>query len=182
MNQKGFTLIELIISTFIFSLIMVAILNFFIFGVKTQMYSFSSNNILNQTNYTIEYMSRFIRMAKNTSPSNSFCVKNGENFLVENNNSLSFIDYKNDCHKFYLKNGQIRENRVDEDGNEEDLPLTSLNFNVKNLEFIVEGNGKDDKKQPRVTILLEIEEKEKKANAPPVKIQTTITQRTIDLK
>jgi len=68
MNQKGFTLIELIISTFIFSLIMVAILNFFIFGVKTQMYSFSSNNILNQTNYTIEYMSRFIRMAKKYLP------------------------------------------------------------------------------------------------------------------
>ncbi|HPO68416.1 MAG TPA: prepilin-type N-terminal cleavage/methylation domain-containing protein [Candidatus Pacearchaeota archaeon] len=177
MNQKGFTLIELIISTFIFSLIMVAILNFFIFGVKTQMYSFSSNNMLNQVNYAVEYIGRYTRMAKKNNSLSPKCegIETGKYFNV-NDDSLTFIDYKNECHSFFLENGQVRERRQ----GEKDLPLTSSKFNVKNLKFEVKGDEVSDNYQPRITILLEVEESAKKVNAPSVKIQTTITNRAID--
>ena len=167
--KKGFTLIELLVSMTIFVIVMVSIIELFISGIKTQKKSLALQTLSDGTSYAVEYMSRAIRMAKKD-------LNTGCNFENVGTNGIRFLNYEKEEQLFTLDNDQIKEKK---DGH----PLTALtsdNFRVTKLSFGLSGRCQVDDLQPRVTISIEIQTKE--VDPQTLNIQTTISQRDLDVQ
>jgi len=170
--QKGITLIELLVAITIFSLIISVILGIFISTMRTQKRILDYQEVLNQANYAIEYMSRAIRMARKDINGN--CIPAGTNYeLTHNGEGIRFLTYNNICSGFYLANGKIigiRERRT------YDLTMPAF-FDVARLNFNIMVEERDDfLQQPRVTLIFEAE----KRDVGRIALQTTISQRNLD--
>lgn len=63
-SQKGFTLVEMLVSVLIFSIVMGALIGIFASTIRNQRYSLAYNQLLEQTSFNMEYMSRMMRMAR----------------------------------------------------------------------------------------------------------------------
>ena len=193
-KNKGFTLVELLVSMAVFSITIVACTQIFASAIKAQGTILNSQDNLNETSYAMERMSRMIRMAKKeidctdrTDSTTCHCLVNkGYGYNYEINvagNQLTFIDYRNQCHRFYLDSGQLKESVAsDESGliNASNIhPLISDEFTINVLKFNITGEKQEDSFQPRVALFLNIE----KTGYPDsnIKIQTTISQRNIDI-
>ena len=73
MKFRAFTLIEMLIAVVIFSIIIGAATGVFVSAIQLQKYNLAYQQLLDQTSYAMEYMSRAIRMAKrNEGPVCSF--------------------------------------------------------------------------------------------------------------
>ncbi|XOB41950.1 MAG: PilW family protein [Candidatus Nealsonbacteria bacterium] len=188
MTKGGFTLIEMLVAVMIFSLIIGAISGVFISGFRGQKSALSSQRLLNQTSYALEYMSRALRMASKQTTDIPACLsQEGLNYEITHNGSgLKFINHleEDDCQEFFLEGAQLKyRKKIGEAGREETLDLTSSNLQITSLKFSISGEGQEDDLQPRVTIFLALKGKgQKLEEQPELKIQTTISQRNLDVK
>lgn len=180
-KNNGFTLIEMIVTVFIFSVIVGAAIGVFVSTIRFQRYNLTYQQLLSQTSYAMEYMSRAIRMAKKDTDGS--CIEAGKNYQVSvAQTSLRFENYKTspECQEFSLELYQL----MVEFNSGGKIPLISDNFDVTSLKFEVSGDQVSfgqpaDTQQPRVTIFMEIQAKGT-GPQPKIKIQTTISQRNLD--
>ena len=177
-GKNGVTLVEMLVVLLIFSLVIGILMSIFVSFIKAQRYILASQQIMDQASYVVEYMGRAIRMAKKDESGD--CIGSDKNYLLITDNHLQFKNYKGDCEEFYLENDEKIYQRK---GSSQEIPLTSSKFRVTKLEFIIQGDDLNETqpRQPRVTILLEMEAKDIKP-VPKIKIQTTVSQRDLDLK
>ncbi|MEA3344509.1 MAG: prepilin-type N-terminal cleavage/methylation domain-containing protein [Patescibacteria group bacterium] len=178
--NKGYTLVEVLVSIMIFSIISVAAFSIFSSAIRIQKYSLASQQLLGQTSYAVEYMSRAFRMAKRAEDSNCIDVNTNYENPQHNDTKIKFITYNGECVQFYLDNKQLKMNKDAELA----IPLTSDNFEVTNLKFEIVGEESillGDDNQPKVTLFMEIEGKGSSDFQPKMKIQTTLSQRNLDL-
>lgn len=188
-NNKGFTLPELLASLAIFSLVIGGASGIFISTIQAQRRVLASQELLDQTSYLMEYMSRALRMARKElnctnpeDPSTCSCLTikgYGYNYEIQEEGGMRFINYNGICQEFYLSGTKLKENK---DGSISDLTsnaLKVLSFNIGPADSWYQT----DKKQPRVTLFLEIKGAGLKPEAQPeIKIQTTISQRALDVQ
>lgn len=176
-NGAGFTLIEILVVITIFSILIAAVVGIFVSVIRIQRYYLASQQLLNQTSYAMEYMSRFIRMAQKAD--DNTCISTGTNYqLSDSLTGLKFLNYHGECQEFSLSNGQIYQNFPKIPGSA--LALTSDELEVTEFNFYVNGESENDEIQPRVTIYLEAEA----VNASPrpkIRLQTTVSQRELDI-
>ena len=163
---------------------MVSIVGVFVSAIRVQRYSLSQQQLLNQTSFAMEYMSRFLRMArKDTSGT---CIPIKTNYR-EGAGSVEFENYRGKCQKFYTSNNADC-STPDADGTHlcqdlegmQSLPLTSNDLVVKDFRVKVVGQRETDDTQPRVTLFLRVEGKG--MNPPTLQIQTTVSQRNLDIQ
>jgi len=184
-NSAGFTLIEMLIVALILSILVAAIIGVFVSVVRVQRYTLATQLLLDQTSYNMEYMSRYLRMAKKEQDEN--CVSDcpegisGSNYcyydLEKEEPGIKFLDGNRKCRAFARKNSS--ENMLKESVEGSDwLPLFSDDFRIDSFNIKVAGDG-EDKLQPRVTFLLDIEA-DAGGFTPNMKIQTTVSQRDLD--
>jgi len=176
-QNKGFTLVELLVSISIFSLIVSAMSGAFVSTIRAQRKSVAFQQLLQQTSYLEEYMSRSIRMGKKDI--NGTCIGEKSNYeITRSGNGIEFMNYNGNCEEFYLSGLELRQNK-----NNVDLALTSSNLIVENINIELSGNSQTDNFQPRVTIFLKIKGAgSKPEEQPEIKIQTTISQRNPDVR
>ena len=168
-NNKSFTLVELLVTVAIFSLVAGAASGVFVQALKAQRKTLASQELLDQTSYLMEYMSRAIRMAKKDSL--GACIDPKLNYKIVDN-GIAFLNYQEECQKFYLEGNQLKES------NSTTSDLTSPSLWVNSFHIVEYGWSQDDDLQPRVTLFLEISGREKSK----IKIQTTISQRNPDIE
>ena len=181
---KGFTLIEMLVVTLILSILIGTVLGIFISAVRLQKYTLVAQQLLNQTSYSLEYMSRTLRMAKKeieppSGEKNCDYVPDKYNYYSYPDN-LIFKDYSDNCRAFY-RGDNILWDYSDKIGYS--LPLISNDFVVDKFIFNLQGETQQpfDNLQPRVTFLLEITGKAP-GPQPKIKIQTTVSQRDLDIE
>ncbi|PIQ06707.1 MAG: hypothetical protein COW72_01710 [Candidatus Nealsonbacteria bacterium CG18_big_fil_WC_8_21_14_2_50_37_10] len=191
--QKGYTLIEILVAVGIFTILIAAPTGFFVGSLRGQLKTLASQKLLDNTSYTLEYISRSLRMAKKELSADPLtaCLLEGGTILYGHNyqitrggNGLKFINYKNECQEFFLDEN---DHRLKESKNgaapvaltAEDLEITSLT----GLKFKLSGESQADTDQPRVTLFLKIKgaRGQKPELQPEIKIQTTISQRNLDV-
>jgi len=196
-TRGSYTLIEILVAVGVFFIVIAAPTGFFVGSLKGQQKALSSQELLDQTSYVLEYMSRAIRMAKKDKIGD--CISDKYNY--ENPGGMSsairFINYDGRCQEFFLDlaNRQLYE-RKSTDGNALNfgsaLPLTSDKLEIISFEAKDPNNGwrqydeenqVADKYQPRVTLFLEIKgiRSARSELQPVIKIQTTISQRNLDV-
>jgi len=183
--QKGFTLVEMLVAIFVFSVIIGAISGLFISGISGQRNALASQRLLDQASYTLEYMSRALRMAKKQTSDLPPCLSNnGLNYEIVAS-ALRFINHleEDDCQEFFLEGGQLKQTKKINQPGTETLELTSSKLQITFLNFSLDGQSQGDDLQPKVTIFLDIKGKGQQiAEQPLMKIQTTISQRNLDIR
>jgi len=193
--NKAYTLIEILMAVSIFMIMIAAPTGFFVGSLKAQQKALASQKLLDNTSYVLEYMGRAIRMAKkelncsSSEPSSCFCLKTkGYGYNYENpggfNSEIRFVNYQESpvCQKFFLDKS---DNRLKERRNGADpVALTSDDLEVISFKIGPSDSwDQNDTDQPRVTIFLEIKggKNLKDELQPKIKIQTTISQRNLDV-
>lgn len=173
--KKGFTLIELLVAVVVFMIALTALVGVFASALRNQRYILASQQLLDQSSYALEYMSKSLRMAKEDEGG---CIGAGDTY-EGSGESLKFKNQRKECQTFSLSEEQFLDRREGEDGNDAyetgSLPLFSDSFEVSKF-----GVSIRDSAQPRVTILLDIIGKEMK-DKPKIKLQTTVSQRDLNL-
>lgn len=200
--NKGMTLTELLTAMAMFSIIIGAISGVFISAIRSQIRVFAVQEIVDQTSYALEYISRQLRMAgkelnciDREDISSCDCLNTegyGANYENPNDDTsaIRFLDYDGRCRQFLLEDNQIKEQISDDHkavSFQDPVPLSSTSISIKNLEFKISGEhqpqipiGLEDYFQPRVTIALGVEST--KSTSPPVmQIQTSVSQRPLDI-
>lgn len=174
MQNKGFTLIEMVVAIAIFSLLVGTTSGIFLSSIKNQKQSLATQEILDETSYLVEYMSRSLRMAKKDMVGG--CTGTAKlNYVFVDElpvKCLKFLNYNDKCQKFCLDGARLKD--------ENDNYLTSTNLQVSNFAVVLSGATQPptDYLQPKVTISLSIAGREQTS----VKIQTTISQRNLDVR
>ena len=176
--NNGFTLIEMLVTALIFSIVIGAAMGVFVSAIKLQRYNLAYQQLLSQASYAVEYMDRAIRMA--VRDDDNTCGLAGQNYRVsDGGRKIEFKNYKGDCQEFYLNTSVDPNQLVASKGTDFlDIPLTSNDFNLSSLQFIVSGDVSGDSEQPKVRIFIEIEGNGS-GQQPRIKIQTTISQRNL---
>lgn len=168
MSKKGFTLIELMVSMAVFVFVVTAASGLFVSSLKNQRRSIAYQQLLDQSSYLMEYMSRAVRMAKKDL--NGACTGTAKLNYAFVSQCLKFRNYKDQCQQFCLDGSRLK----DENGNY----LTSPDLSILSFSVNLSGQTQSDNIQPKAAILLDIQGKENSK----IKIQTTISQRSLDVK
>lgn len=191
-HSAGFTFVEILITLAIFSILITAALGIFSYSLRIQKHALASQQLLDQTSYVMEYMGRTIRMAKKDDPSDSSnptgCVGTRANYDPTDSSSatsLSFIKAEvfestkaKQCVTFYLNSGKLWQ-RV----GTLQTQLMPNNIEITSFKFHISGGSQPpaDNYQPRITIFLSAKIKDM-SDSPVIKLQTTISQRDIDVE
>ena len=192
--KNAYTLIEVLTTIAVFSLISGSAVGLFASSIMAQRKSLASQKLFDNISYTLEYMGRFLRMAKKDI--NGECL----NGLPKYNYSTStagivgirFVNYHYKCQEFYLTSeGRIYQ-RISSSTSSNDFPSTSsapaltpedFIISTSSSKFLVFNAEQTDNLQPRVTIFLDAETKAQKPEArAKIKIQTTVSQRDLDVQ
>ena len=185
-NNKSFTLIEILVAVTIFSLVVAAGSGIFISSISGQQKSLAFQKVLSESSYVMEYVSRSLRMAQKDDIEINGVTKNclsGDKVNYEitpSGKGIKFRNYKNECQEFYLDTSakQLKESKDEVENYLTSEKLEVLAFNINLL-----GQSQEDSKQPRVTIFLDIKTRGQRAQTQyEMKIQTTISQRNLDVK
>lgn len=198
-KTKGFTLVETLVSLFIFGMMSVALVNIFVSGLNTQTRILQNQDLMNQASYSMEYMGKLIRMAERDTTGD--CAPRGESYGAGGSypsNSITFLAYDTKaagyrCIQFLLDGNAIKERRSTTSSMAQfqtAQAITSSSVYVINegLYFYITGDaasssepyGPIDSLQPKVTILINM--RYNILPAPPyLTMQTTISQRKLDI-
>ena len=184
--QKGVTLIEMLVAVTVFAITVGAISGIFISGIRTQRRVLATQELLDQTSYVLEYMGRALRMAKKDLTGNCLTTAGTKYNYESDLGRIRFLNYDNKCQEFYLA-GNILMERKSDDGTPTwiiDLPLTSSHLQVNSFKINLSGQAQPptDYLQPRVTIFLEILGRETGLGRPKIQIQTSVSQRDLDVQ
>lgn len=200
--EKSFTLVEILVGVFIFSLLVVLSSGIFVSGLRNQKYSIDNVKLLNQVSYAIEYMGRSLRMAKKelkplpTDPPSCLVTPGfGVGYNYETNaarDRIRFLNYENRCQEFFFSNGQMME-RLSNNNSASDpsfsnyaVPITSDDFEITFFRIDPYSTSwsqppiDTNNLQPRVTIIFEIKARGK--SQPKLMVQTAVSQRNLDVQ
>lgn len=188
--SKGITLVELIVAISIFALIVPLATNLLVSIVQNQRKILTQQDLLDQTNYVAEYMSRALRTAvKGSGTSCAGTVAYAYYDETEKEKSVEFINHNNlsgdICQVFHLDNGVLEEIKTNLNG----VPISTNNllssaYKINSFKVFISpepGTFPAAKYQPRVTFYLDVQANTQEANPPEVKVQTTVSQRNLDI-
>ena len=167
LNAQGMTIIELTVVMAVFMLIIGVSANIFISIVNQQRRILSSQELLSQVSYALEYMSRSIKDGVKDTVGTCLGVGGRIYFLTHPDATsgayygIRFLSKDGVCQEFYLDttDGAVKEVK----NGQTPQQILSTKFTVSYLKFILNGNKTlqmvttSSLFQPRVTIVLDIQ-------------------------
>jgi len=167
-GNKGFTLIEMLVAIAIFVFTVASVSGVFVTALKAQRRSIAYQQLLDQSSYLMEYMSRSIRMAKKDISGS--CTGTAKLNYEFSGQCLKLRNYKDLCQQFCLDGSRMK--------NEKGEYLTSDSLNVSSFSVTLSGATQNDDIQPMTIISIDIQGKDDAA----IKIQTSVSQRNLDVE
>lgn len=161
-NSKGFTLPEVLISIGLFSVTIAVTSAIFLIGLRSQRQIIAAVNANDNLSYAIEVMARDIRT--------------GNTFFAPIEEEISFLNSKNQA-VIYRLNDETVEQSVAGASFE---PLTSENIRITKLSFKVNGEGRYDNKQTKITIIMQVNSRFGNQDVNH-NVQTTISARALEI-
>jgi len=172
-KEKGFMLVELLVSVAIFTIIIFFSLGAVVIIFSSNRKSESIRVSVDNANFALEAMSRDIRFGENFqcgNPLQSNCSDGNVGHI------LAFISASASEGNtvFELVNGQIVKN-VNNGGN---LPLTAPTYKISTLNFTLVNNAGSS--QPMVTIFIQGEASPNAKESSTFSLQTTVSPRQLN--
>lgn len=187
MNNRGFTLIEAIVSIAIFIAVSSTLAEIIVISIQNQIKITATQKMFTEAALSLDKMEKELRMAKKDAT--GICVGTpSKNYNVDGD-SITFLYNDQEtglytCKKYTLENKRIKE-YISINDTSEGLPtsgidVTSSAISIDYLNFEVKNDVLNDFLQPKITIALTVSPKDIE-NQAPIKFQTTISQRRLDL-
>lgn len=172
-QKQGFSLIEVLVATSIFAIIMVAAMNIFALVIDSQRSAIATQNVEESLKYFLEVTAKEIRMAKRN---NLKCFSPLAKEIYGNGGSaahdrLYFKNYHDECVEYYLSNGRFMIKR----GNNAPDYISPAKIYIDELYFEIEEETAS--RQPAVTMELVAHALGKEGSKSQMRIQTTLTSR-----
>ncbi len=142
-NEKGISLVELVLAVFIFSLVIMAASGIFISAIKAQRVIIAKKNVAENTQYVMNFMVKEIRMAKaNANLTLTFMKADGSSFTSASLDNITFINFENKTIKYFLSDNkiQISINGVVSPITSSDIRINSLSFTLNDWDLSI-GTG-----------------------------------------
>lgn len=165
-KQKGFTLVEMLVSVAIFSIVLVVIMGTIVTIVDVSRKARTMTEVMNNLNFTFESMTRTLKTATNA----EVIVEGGKPVIVANNQDgkvikyrIEEVDNKNKLQKSY-DNGEY-------------IDLTSEEVDI--TEYILEELKTYN--QPRVFFSMKGRVETAKGIVSEFSMQTTVSQRPLEI-
>ncbi|MBP9771849.1 MAG: type II secretion system protein [Candidatus Pacebacteria bacterium] len=169
-GNAGFTLIEMIVSIFIFSIVMVIATGSLVSILGANRKAQAVKAVMNNLNFSLDSMTRAIRVGTEYDCGVSSCS-------VDGSTEFSFIDTDGDEVIYRLNDITQRIERSVEGGSF--LPLTAPDVTIERLRFYADGESDSDDEQPRVLIIVGGVAGNEKARTN-FDLQTLVSQRILD--
>jgi len=186
-TQDGFSLLEILLSMLVFNLMILAIGGIFTQMINGQRAAIVGKNISENLAYTLEVMAKELRAAKRDNFLGSRdCTDTVDGVEVADSRifststtpgELTFQNKYGDCVKYYLSGDSLMVERVSTSSVSMIATTTSRLIGINDFNFIITDN---DTSQPRITMLIEAEGKNKSVGKQLVRLQTTITSRAYE--
>ena len=159
--SAGFTLIETITAIFVFSIVAILSVGIFVGAAHIQSRAFGAQRIVENTLPVLESMARDIRVSR-------ICIAGSSCSLIK----LDIVHPLKGSLSYFLNpiEGTIKKT---ESGSTVDITSSDLNFTK--LEFKTSGLAVDDQRQPKITILISVQNKV--GQIVSFNLQTTVTSR-----
>ena len=184
MGNRGYTLIEVLISITIFGVVLAGPTGLFVLSLRNQNMSLALGETIDNTSHAVEYMSRALRMARKDKVGG--CIT--QNYNYENpsadTSKIRFLNYQGYCLEFSLSGSQIMQRKSSNGASASfgtGVYLTSDDLAISNFQFLIAGGGQADNLQPRVTIIFNIAKDSGGTGLPAINVQTTVSQRNLDV-
>ncbi len=188
-NEKGITIVELIVVLAIFSFLILAAVSIFISAIQSQERALGEQDFSNEIGYMMELISRKARMA--TTDNTGSCLGSGfinSSYLLTRYNSSSsfyqgikFISDDKACYEFFLDtDGVIKE--IKNGGAAQGI--LSSKFIVSYVRFLIDGQKNIQSApessliQSRITFALDVTIPTKQGQQEKL-VQTTVSQRNL---
>ena len=182
-NNTGFTLIEIMVSVGIFAIVMTISAGSLFSILDANAKSQAQKSVINNLNLALESMSRSMRVG-----TAYHCGDSGAlNDVVDCSSGDSFFAFEasggddgtsSDQVIFRLSGTSIEKSI---DGGGSFTAITSPQVVVENLTFYVTGSSSSDNSQPKVLITVRGEAGTKERTKTDFDIQTTVSQRQLDV-
>lgn len=163
LKPNGFTLVEILTTTLIFSLVVIVFSSTFISSSRLQKRAFNIQQVEENASYILESMAKEIRVSNVSGPDTN-CPSSPASNLI--------IDHPANGHIIY----SLSSNAVHRNVNGQDSVISSNTVEFTRLQFCILGTAIGDGKQPRVTILAGIRSKNTLQRSS-IDIQTAVSQR-----
>jgi len=177
-NKTGFSLIEVLVATSLFVIIITASLNIFKMVIDSQRSAIATQNVEESLKYFLEVTGKEIRMAKRNS--DGACSLPSTDIFHTNTASttLVFKNYQNHCVSYslsYDNASQVNRFTISRDG--VTGYITPAKINVDELNFVLRPEGGVNSNQPTVTMEMVAHALGKDSARSEMRIQTTLTSR-----
>lgn len=166
-NQLGVTLLEIVVSVTLFSFAIISATAIFQLVVEGQRNAIAGQNIQESLRYSLEVMSKEVRMAQRDK---GVCASVPDNDVYATNaarDRLYFKNYNGVCASYYLSGNTLVINR-----GADTASTTPNTVKVSNLSFTADNGF-----QPKTTLKMEVEATGKALHKQFMKIQTTLSSR-----
>ncbi len=167
-GDPGFTVVEFIITAFIFSVLVIAVGTIFIQVLNIQRRGFNAQEVQENALFILESMAKEIRVSDIPTGSDYDCV-------LSFANSLTVTHPVNGSVTYSLAGGGV----IQRTAGSSTLDISSNAVRISRLNFCIKGRGIDNQ-QARVGIIMRIESAGSDVkNAITFDVQTTVTSRDI---
>lgn len=166
MRTNGFTLIELIVAVFIFSVLVVIAGGSFVSALSLQRRALNIKKIEENGRFVLELMAREIRVANP--------INTPDNTCPSGISTLNFEHPVNGSIIYSLSGNQVHRNVGGVD-----TIISNPDVEISRLTFCISGNTTNDDQQPRVTIIMGLKTGGAAVEAATVDLQTTVSQRVL---
>jgi len=162
-TNKGFTLVELIVATAVFVVVISVVLSLFMMGIRSQRKVVALQNVQGNARYLLAFIAKEIRMSEiNNITSTTLDITRPDGESV----------------RYFFNNTQGKIERTDSSTSG---PINSGEVSVTGS-FYGLGIGKGDGQQARATIVMKAETSSvKPEEKAEINIQTTLNPRNLDI-
>ena len=160
-NNKGFTLVELLVAVAIFAIVALAATGIFVKVMNVQKKAFAIQEVQDNISYTMEIISKEIRMMSE---------------ITTKNTASSTLEFKNSKEKdiIYSLSGGYLQRSVD---GGDPQSITSSRVTVEELKFYVNDWDVISGPQPKVTVNIIMKISDTSFGKAQTRLQTTLTGR-----
>lgn len=185
-GEEGFSLLEILMSMLVFNLMILAIGGIFTQMINGQRAAIVGKNIGENMSYTLEVMAKELRAAKRDHfLGTRDCTEAVDGVEVADHRiyststtagELTFQNKNGECVKYYLSGDTLMVERVSSFSSVV-ASTTSSQIGINKFDFVITDN---DTSQPRVTLMIEAEGKNKSVGKQVVRLQTTVSSRAYE--
>ena len=180
-NNKGVTLVELLVSLSLFTVLVLSSMGIFMMVVEGQRSAIATQELQNNLRYIFEVISKEVRMARGDHDGincgiTPYYKTYNTNLTGTDSSNLYFMNKDGECVAYEL----WADNRIYmKRGGSPYVPVTPSSLEVGSLLFHVEEDraGTFHSSQGSVRMMMDIKVLGKKLHEQPIKLQTTITSR-----